>query len=302
MIYVWHHAVSLVVAIAAVPLLTRTSWTHRAPRVAIVLWQITMLTAVTSLIGLLLGLGLAPYQRGIGPALALLATDLTSDIGPGLSVGGLAAVSAGLALAGWILLTALRDMRIRARQRVRHRQLLHLVAEPEPHSSALVLDHPLAAAYYLPGREPSVVISTGALNALTDEQRAAVLAHEDAHAREHHHLVLAPFHTLRSVFPRSRTVRSAAAHVALLLEMCADDHAARCHGVDAVVTALRRFDTLGRVCPPPGTLAMADTEIAARLARLTNPGPPPHRVTRALALTIAITAAATPLSLFALPM
>ncbi|MGH3989820.1 MAG: M56 family metallopeptidase, partial [Pseudonocardiaceae bacterium] len=269
----------------------------------IVLWQITTLTATVAAIGLVLGLGLVPYQRGIGPALHLFVTDLVRSGSPrGLSLGHVAAVVAGLALAGWLLLGQLRSSWACARQRSRHRQLLRLVAEPDARWSALVLDHPVPAAYYLPGRQASVVISSGALGALTDEQRRAVLSHEAAHARERHHLVLSPFHALRTAFPHSRMARRAAANVALLLEMRADDHAAHCHGVDSLVGALRRFEALGGAGTPAGALAVADAGIATRIARLTAPAPPPPRAARALAIAIATVALATPLSLFALPL
>lgn len=303
MIYVWHHVVTLTLAAAALPLLARSRWTHRAPHGGVVLWQITMLTTVVAAIGLLLALGLAPYQRGIGPALALFVADLAHGVtAHRLSAGHIAAVIAGLALTGWMLLGQLCSSLKCARQRSRHRQLLRLVAEPHAHWSALVLDHPVAAAYYLPGRQASVVISSGALGALTDQQRRAVLAHEAAHARQRHHLVLAPFHALRTAFPRSRMARRAATHVALLLEMCADDHAASRHGVNALVGALQRFEAVGCAQAPSGALAMAEADLAARLARLTNPQPAPSRAARATAIAIAIAALTTPLSLFVLPL
>lgn len=303
MIYVWHHVVTLALAAVALPVLANSRWTHRAPHGAIVLWQLTTLTAVVAAIGLLLGLGLVPYQRGIGPALHLFVTDLLRGSSThALSPSHIVAVAAGLALAGWLLLAQLRSSWACARQRSRHRQLLRLVAEPDARWSALVLEHPVPAAYYLPGRHASVVISSGALGALTDEQRRAVLAHEVAHARQRHHLVLAPFHALRTAFPRSRMARRAAASVALLLEMCADDSAARCHGVESLVGALRRFEALGGSGAPAGALGVAEAGIATRLARLTAPAPPPPRAARALAIAVATIALATPLSLFALPL
>ena len=56
---------------------------------------------------------------------------------------------------------------------------------------------------------------------------AAVLAHERAHLRERHDLVLLPFTALARAFPWSVLVQRSYASVALLVEMLADDHAAR---------------------------------------------------------------------------
>lgn len=56
-------------------------------------------------IGMLLALDLAPYQRGIGPALALFITDLRQCVTAyRLSAGHIGAVVAGVALTGWMLL------------------------------------------------------------------------------------------------------------------------------------------------------------------------------------------------------
>ena len=52
-----------------------------------------------------------------------------------------------------------------------------------------------------------------------------MLAHERAHARERHDLVLLPFTALCRAFPWSGSAQRAYAAVALLIEMLADDHA-----------------------------------------------------------------------------
>jgi Zn-dependent protease with chaperone function len=45
--------------------------------------------------------------------------------------------------------------------------------------------------YCVPGRLPTIVVTTGALAVLEPEQLAAVLAHERAHLAGRHHLLLA---------------------------------------------------------------------------------------------------------------
>ena len=116
----------------------------------------------------------------------------------------LAASAALLALLCWVLIAAsgavLRDRR-------RHRALLSLLAHGDPKvPGALVVDYPAAAAYCVPGLRSRIVISAGALDLLDQAELAAVLAHERAHLRERHDLVLLPFTALCRAFPWSLAV------------------------------------------------------------------------------------------------
>ncbi|GIJ49451.1 hypothetical protein Val02_63370 [Virgisporangium aliadipatigenens] len=149
----------------------------------------------------------------------------------------------------------------RARGRRRHLRLLRLVARRSADGS-LVVDHPGRLVYCLPGRAGGVVISAGALAALSAAELSAVLAHERAHLRERHDLALLPFAALGRLAP------GAHAAVATLVEMCADDQAVRRHGRRAVRAALRRI--AGGI-PPQMGLAAASTGIPARLRRLDLP-------------------------------
>ena len=84
------------------------------------------------------------------------------------------------------------------RARRRHRALLALIAREDPAVPGVrVLDHPSAAAYCVPGLRSQVVVSEGALKLLSADELTAVLAHEAAHVRERHDLVLLPFAALR---------------------------------------------------------------------------------------------------------
>jgi Zn-dependent protease with chaperone function len=296
MIYVGHHAVTLVLAAVAAWTLTRGRWPHRAPRLALLLWHAAVVSAVTGAVGLLLSLGLAPYGRGIAPAIGTLVADGAAPL-TGLH---LTAVAAGMLLASAAVAAQAHSSWHLWRHRSRHHLLLRLVGRPDPQGRALVLDHPAATAYYLPGPAGCVVVSTGALDALTDRELAAVLTHEHAHARGRHHLAMAPFHALRRALPFGPFVR-AAARVELLVEMCADDRAAHRHGPATLAAALRRFHELGSRPAPPGTLAAADHAIALRIRRLRGGAPPIRRAIRWAAALAALAVATTPASLFVLP-
>ena len=102
-----------------------------------------------------------------------------------------------------------------------------------------------------------------------------MLAHERAHLRARHDLVLIPFTSLRRTFPRSAVIAQAYRTVALLVEMMADDRALRVRGLFAreLATALLRFGTAGAQCPA-GALSAAEGELTARVNRLLAPPPP----------------------------
>ncbi|MGN9845197.1 hypothetical protein ACTMTI_44455 [Nonomuraea sp. H19] len=127
-----------------------------------------------------------------------------------------------------------------------------------------------------------------------------MLAHERAHARERHDLVVLPFAALHRAFPASRHVRAMLDAVALLVEMRADDRAAHENDHLTLATALHRFRTCDRLASPPGTLSGTGHDLDARIVRLTVPSRTSWSV-RILILAVALTVVSTPLSLFLLP-
>jgi Zn-dependent protease with chaperone function len=278
------------VAIGLVPAATGLAaarWPQRSPAAAIVLWQAMGLGWGLAAIGTLAALGTDRGGSGFGvagDALAVLARAVHDLVGeatpPGLLAAlrllCLAASAALLALLCWVLMAAsgavLRDRR-------RHRALLTLLAHGDPKvPGALVVDHPAAAAYCVPGLRSRIVISAGALDLLDQAELAAVLAHERAHARERHDLVLLPFTALCRAFPWSWSAQRAYAAVALLIEMLADDHALRHRPARELVTALIRVGAAGPAGTPAGALAMAggrpaESGVCARVERLLAPAP-----------------------------
>lgn len=281
-------------------LLTRARWTWRTPHTAIALWQALGLAWGLASIGTLLGFGVAPYRQGVVAGVAHSFRD------PGaLPSIRLAAVAAGLTLACLlvgVLLIAIAGV-VRARRR--HRALLALVAHGDPGvPGTLVVDHPVAAAYCVPGMRSQVVVSAGTLELLGPYELAAVLAHERAHARERHDLVLLPFTSLRRIFPQSRIVARTLDAVGLLIEMAADDRARRHRPAKELATALLRFASAGPAPTPAGMLGVIGAEetnpILIRVRRLLTPAPLP-RVVRGAMLATATAVAVLPLILYAVP-
>jgi Zn-dependent protease with chaperone function len=203
--YALHFAASMLACWLTAQVLARSTWTWRSPRVAIICWQAVGLALGLSAMGLPMAWGLAAYERPTGSALVALATDLSHGTLPvGVGAPQLAAVGVGFGIGAVLLTTTVRSIHGTVRAQRRHRDLLTLVARRDPTvPGALVLDHPSAAAYCLPGVKPRVVVSAGTLDLLDREELAAVLAHERAHAQERHDLVLLPFTALCRALPIS---------------------------------------------------------------------------------------------------
>lgn len=316
----------------------RASWPRRSPAAAILLWQSLGLAGGLAAVGALLSIGVSGpgTQVGVVGGFTVLAGRLTSGklLAPHqplmLTAVRLFALTAGLALLSMlcgVLVVAFADA-IGARRR--QRELLALLAYGDPKvPGALVVDYPTAAAYCLPGIRSQIVVSVGTLDLLGPAELTAVLAHERAHLRARHDLVLIPFTSLRRAFPRSASVAQAHRTVALLVEMMADDQALR--GVRRLfasalslpfighaaagyqgspqqaitarelATALLRFGTAGSDCAPAGTLGAAEGELTARVRRLLTPPPPLSRATQAGIVLASALLVAVPLLLLVVP-
>jgi beta-lactamase regulating signal transducer with metallopeptidase domain len=290
----------------------RVTWPRRSPATAILLWQALGLAGGLAAVGALLAIGVSGpgAQAGVLGGLATVAGRLASGqlIAPHqpmmLTVARLAALTAGLSLfivLCWMLVVAFTDA-VGARRR--QRALLALLAHGDPKvPGALVIDYPAAAAYCLPGIRSQIVVSAGTLDLLAPAELAAVLAHERAHLRARHDLVLIPFTSLRRVLPRSSAIAEAYRTVALLVEMMADDHALRDRSLLAreLATALLRFGTSGSECAPAGALAAAEGELTVRVNRILAPQPPLPRATQAAIVLAAVAFVAIPLLLLVIP-
>ncbi|MBO4140309.1 M56 family metallopeptidase [Micromonospora tulbaghiae] len=299
MAYALHFAAIILACWLTAQVLAAARWTWRAPRVAIICWQAVGLALGLSAMGLPMALGLDAYDRATGYALLALADDLAHRTLPaGVGAVHLSLVGVGLGIGAVLLTTTVRSLHGAVRAQRRHRELLHLVARRDPTvPGALVLDHPSAAAYCLPGVRPRVVVSAGTLDLLDPAELAAVLTHERAHAQERHDLVLLPFTALCRALPWFRWVRDAHARVALLVEMRADDKARELHADAPLAGALRRFAAAEHRVQPAGTLGLGDRDLDVRVQRLLVADRPP-RVLGAMALAVAGTLVSLPFALF----
>jgi beta-lactamase regulating signal transducer with metallopeptidase domain len=302
------------VAVGSVPCaraMARALWPRRSPAAAILLWQALGLAGGLAAVGALLAVGVS----GEGPRTGVLdgLTVLIKRLAEGQPFAPhqplvLTGVRITALVAGFALFTVLCGVLVMAfadavAARRRQRELLALLAHGDPKvPGALVVDYPAAAAYCLPGIRSQIVVSVGTLDLLAPAELTAVLAHERAHLRARHDLVLIPFTSLRRAFPRFLVIALAYRTVALLVEMLADDRALRVRGLLAreLATALLRFGTAAAGDAPAGALAAAEGELTARVNRLlTPPGPLPRAVQAAVVLAAAVLVAAPLLLLIA---
>jgi Zn-dependent protease with chaperone function len=293
--------------------LLRASWPRRSPAAAILLWQALGLASGLAAVGALLAAGVAgqdTQHAGVLGGLTTIARRLAYGhaIDPHqplllITVRALM-LTAGLALLTVLCLVLVMAFSAAIGARRRQRALLSLLAHGDPKApGALVIDYPDAAAYCLPGIRSQIVVSVGTLDLLAPAELAAVLAHERAHVRARHDLVLIPFTSLRRAFPRSRVIAQASQSVALLVEMMADDRALRVRGLVAreLATALLRFGIAETRCAPAGALAVAEGELTARVNRLLAPPPPLSRSVQAGIVIAAAVLAAAPVLLLVTP-
>jgi hypothetical protein len=210
-------------------LLAGAAWPPRAPGLALALWQSIALAGGASMIGSLLVFGLIPFGPTPVTALAALAGHVAAGTLPaGATLTSVMALCLALILATHLLLNLSATFIRAERQRRRHHTLIGLLSDPLPFDTAgtRVIDHAAPIAYCLPGGTRSAtVLSRGLLRLLDTDQLRGVVAHERAHLRQQHHVVLLAFKSWHSAlrwFPIANRAENA---VALLVEMMADDQA-----------------------------------------------------------------------------
>lgn len=291
-------------------------WTHQAPALAICVWQAVTFSVAGAVV-------LA------GTALMLPMLHLSADLAElfRACVAGLrhhyeTPAGAGLALAGGVTAAAvpvrfvhtfasLQGHAWSTRRSIR--STLHLVGVHHPALGFVELDHGVPLVYCVPvrlrdrlvprwragagspGRD--VVVTRGALEALTFPQLEGVLAHERAHLRSRHHLAITASRALETTFFSLGVFRLAADRIAQLAEMHADDGARdglRHH----LAAALLRLGTVGA---PAGAMGAGGHTARARIRRLAEPANPLQFRGMATVAGLVLSLAIVPLALALVP-
>ncbi|MEU7829943.1 M48 family metalloprotease [Nonomuraea sp. NPDC049129] len=256
-------------------LIMRSQRLRDSPRLSIAAWLAGCASVIAS--GALAGLQLAFPAHAIGDEVAALIMAcgemLSGHVSPftarplaalaGLSIAG------GIAIrVGWASLTVLWTGR---RCRIRHRKAVRLIGRERQELGALVVQHDEPAAYCVPGRRAVIVITSGALAALDHRQVAAVLAHERAHVTGRHHLLLTAAQVAAKAFPGLPVFAATGTAVPHLVELLADDVAARKHARGVIASALI---AVARASTPAATLGAGGESTVTRVKRLLSPVTP----------------------------
>lgn len=267
--------------------LDRAGWPSRSPGLGIAAW-LTMMSSIF----LSLFLAAATLVTHKFPGDLSIASVLHScsafviDHGQrrGDSVWTGIGIAASFILAGCLTVIVVVNRQRQRRAASRQLDLLQVICKTHAEPDVLVLRHDSPTAYCLAGRRKQVIVTDGALHALTDTQWRQVLAHERAHLTHHHHAWVRFASAFRILF-RGR-LGSATAHsrVGELVEMHADDAADLDRRWDLAAAVL----VLGVAPSPAGALA-AGGAAAARVLRLTRA--PFPLSTKARGLVVAMTAA-----------
>jgi Zn-dependent protease with chaperone function len=251
----------------------RGPWAARSPRLAMTLWLVLPVSWVAAIVLAILAattpLPLTwPGSPGSGAQVLLAGRAIP---------GGRAIAIAGVLVAAAVVLRAAGcaayELHRGQHDRREHAALVAAAGRPGDEPDVMIVDHDAPAVYCLPCGRHQIVISAGALAALTPEQLHAVLAHERAHLRRHHHVILALATALARAFPRVPLLSQAQPQLAVQAEMAADDAAARRHRRDDLATALVALATAGA---RPATLAASGPAAIVRLQRLLATQQPPR--------------------------
>jgi hypothetical protein len=215
-----------------------------------VLWQAIALAGGLSMVGAPIVYGLAPLGDSLPEALCAvvnltLAEDSAVLAEMDFRPWHIFALCAGLLLGSHLLLTLARTYFRVLGARRRHRQLVDLLSTPLPktldEADTQVIEHETPLAYCLPGRTNAssvTVLSRGLLNTLSKPELGAVVAHEQTHLRQRHHLLTMTFEAWYRALPWLPTNRYGREAVLELTEMLADDGALRQYSPETLLRSL----------------------------------------------------------------
>ena len=296
----------LLLATVGSRLLARARWVEREPVLALGAWQ-CLVIAVLLCCGLSMLLTGAVAWPEAGRLLFLGAPHGVEaayrlPLARPWAVAGTLLLGYGAVRSGQALGTEVRSAR--ALRRRRQRELTARAPELPPglgprqlsRERLVVLESDRPQAWSLPGPDARLVVTTGALSRLSDRELAAALAHERGHVRARHHWLMQCAEALNTGFPGARVFELFRSQVGRLVELAADDSAARRHGRLATAIALVELNAdHSPSCPAP--LA----EVPRRVDRLLT-GEPRLPVAHRLRLTAtALVALGAPLLLAIAP-
>lgn len=210
-------------------LLTMGRWQVRYPRLALGAWHAA------------LGIGALAAAASVAAAvITTLSAGEATDAAAGVvqtvvGWGALAALGAALLVVG-----AGSDALVGAGRRTYGDILTlpHTAERLDRRTSLMTSRSEETFACSIPGKDPTVVVSTAMRAALTPAQLRAVVEHERAHLRGHHYVALRLAELNCACLPSLRSAKKLLRATTLLVELIADDAAARRAGAVHLANAL----------------------------------------------------------------
>lgn len=284
---------SFAVAVLAPRLLARVTHRGIAPRLGVAAWLAAITSVVLSWATAAIFVTMELLNTLAEPGQALLDSCFTSlreivsgRAGAALQIG-LFGLSVVVILAFTLISVRLCRRLLRMRSRTHgHARMTRLLGRRIAGTDAVVLQAAERAAYCVAGRPNTIVVTSAALDALDRRQLDAVLAHERAHLTGRHLPLLAVIRGLAASLPRMTLFTCAEIEVPRLLEMCADDTAARAHGPRTVLNSLITLSESGPI--PSGSLGATAVAVLDRARRLAAPSHPADRARMRALLTATI--------------
>ncbi len=248
-------------------LLVAGSWQVHRPRLALAAWHLAFVSGVLALAATV----------AVAVSIALTATasadGMTAVIQTTLGWAALVAVAAVVVVFGAGSHEVLSSGRHSYGEVLR---MPHTADRLEDGITLITCRSDEVFACSLPGSEPAVVVSTGMRELLTPAQLRAVVAHERAHLRGRHHLALRLAEINQACLPRMRSARRLRRSTAMLIELIADDQAARRAGAVHLANALARIAS----CEGDAGMALRAERLTGRTwrpARRLRPVPAVYR-------------------------
>jgi beta-lactamase regulating signal transducer with metallopeptidase domain len=283
--------VALTAALPAPRALTRAAWPEREPVVALWVWQCLVATVLLCcLAALVLGTAAVFHtvrDRVFAPAPPSVTAAYDLSAAPVWAAALTVLLACGAAWTTAMLgreLVEARRSRDHARAQLRERAPDLPAGLPAARGPMLVLEDEYPDAWWMPGHPPQLVVTTGALQRLTDHQLDAVLTHERGHARAHHDWLLHLSTALATGFPRVPLFAHFCDQTHRLVELAADDTASRRCGHLTTALALIELNQHRGVLSCDSSRRL----LGERVDRLLEP--PPRLLLRHRALTTTVAA------------
>ncbi|WP_433617105.1 M56 family metallopeptidase [Dactylosporangium sp. CA-139114] len=282
---------ALALATLGAPRLAAAAWVSRSPRLGVAAWLVLSAAILAS--ALLAALTLLLYWD-CAHDFAAGAWHMCLDALLGrhdhhraraIAFAGLVVL---LALGARLALSAGRLYATHRTLRSRLRLLVRAAGTGRQVPGATVVTHPEPAAYLvpgprLPGRAADIVITSAAVDRLAAPELSAVLAHERGHHEGRHFEATRWMRMLAQAFPWAPCFRLGARQVDRLVELCADDTAARSARRVDLARALAAM--AGSAGPAPG-LPLHGGDALERMHRLLDPPRPLRPLPRAAIVTL----------------